>query len=757
MADEKTIVVIGDVTLDWLQEEIPRSQTGGERHNYELYPGFRWTPVWGGAALVERLLNAAINTSPSPGAQFKFDGVNARLSDKMITENAPEFLQSLAIVKEVVEEATEDQKGPIRVDSFRGFMEASVKPKDRKKLYPTEVSSLACIVVDDAANGCRDDKDFADNLMKLAADAPLIVVKLNRPLDHNDLTKKLADLNPKSERRIIIVVNADDLRDQGLDISRRLSWERSAIDLILAANTSPILRDLSKIGDVVARFGNDGCAVLERNNQPCLVFDPRRAEDTYNLDLGGTMPGATSAFTAYVTASLLQQPAIPLRLALPLALCASRRLLKRGFHTHETTRQPIDYPLHVFRETDKPKIENDFVTIDLPARDASPDLLKDWSILTANPPEPDHALSLAKDIVRDGHKDHLKQVPVAEFGKLLLIDRREIEGYRSIENLLREYIKSRHGKKPRPLSIGVFGPPGSGKSFGIKEIAGCIKETEIRILPFNLTQFDKPSDLIGALRTARDETLKGRFPLLIFDEFDCPFESDRWGWLKFFLAPMQDGEFNDNGRIHPIGNAIFVFAGGIAYTFEDFAKPKNASSQTDVESNSTPPAESNSKPSTETNSSAPVQSGSKSAEDSDFKKAKVPDFASRLKGYVNVAGINPPFIDHLDDPQLEGIEPDSVCMVRRAILLRSLLFDQEHRTRNMNPITKGKNRLDIDDAVLNALLRATRYRYGARSLESILIMSRLTDRDYFGVASLPSDEQLKIHVDGSFVKILKKR
>src|ERR1700683_1308053 len=113
MADEKTIVVIGDVTLDWLQEEIPRSQTGGERHNYQLFPGFRWTPVWGGAALVERLLDAAIKTSPSLGAQLKFDGVNARLSDKMITENAPEFLQSLAIVKEVVEEATEDQKGPI--------------------------------------------------------------------------------------------------------------------------------------------------------------------------------------------------------------------------------------------------------------------------------------------------------------------------------------------------------------------------------------------------------------------------------------------------------------------------------------------------------------------------------------------------------------------------------------------------------------------------------------------------------------------
>jgi hypothetical protein len=200
-----------------------------------------------------------------------------------------------------------------------------------------------------------------------------------------------------------------------------------------------------------------------------------------------------------------------------------------------------------------------------------------------------------------------------------------------------------------------------------------------------------------------------------------------------------------------------VFAGGIAHTFEDFSKSKNTNSQAELRSNSEPPVESDAKPSTETKSSVSAQSGSKSAEepDLDFKNAKGPDFASRLKGYVNVAGINPPSIDHLDDSEVEDIEPKPVCMVRRAILLRSLLFDQEHRTRNMNPLTKGKNRLDIDDAVLNALLQTTRYRYGARSLESILIMSRLTDRDYFGVASLPSDEQLKIHVDGSFVKILK--
>ncbi|MEA2947404.1 MAG: hypothetical protein QOI40_2734, partial [Alphaproteobacteria bacterium] len=40
-------------------------------------------------------------------------------------------------------------------------------------------------------------------------------------------------------------------------------------------------------------------------------------------------------------------------------------------------------------------------------------------------------------------------------------------------------------------------------------------------------------------------------------------------------------------------------------------------------------------------------------------------------------------------------------------------------------------------------------------LEAILGMSQLTDRDYFGVASLPSDAQLALHVDPSFGEAFK--
>jgi hypothetical protein len=351
--------------------------------------------------------------------------------------------------------------------------------------------------------------------------------------------------------------------------------------------------------------------------------------------------------------------------------------------------------------------------------------LKGWSILlsriaemqsTASGEETSE-LALAKRIVEEGIDKPLKNVPIAQFGKLILVDHREIEGYRSIENLLREYIDSRKGGKPKPLSIGIFGPPGSGKSFGIKEIAKEIRNPEIKPFTYNLTQLDKPRDLVNAFHAARDEALKGNLPMLIFDEFDCAFAGEPWGWLKSFLAPMQDGEFTDDGGIHPLGHAIFVFTGGIAHSFTEFGNPTSDRER--------------------------------------FVSAKGPDFVSRLKGFVDVQGINPAPIEDAGTYYAAKSQVDPVCMVRRAMLLRSLLEEQKHRTRHMNPVKDGVSYLEIDPAVLSALLMTARYRHGARSLESVLLMSRLTDRDHFGLASLPSNAQLEIHVDEGFSDLLK--
>ena len=69
------------------------------------------------------------------------------------------------------------------------------------------------------------------------------------------------------------------------------------------------------------------------------------------------------------------------------------------------------------------------------------------------------------------------------------VDRIEIESMRSVRNIISEYLAS--PGRPRPLNLAVFGPPGSGKSFAIKQMASVIAPERNRLgsLEFNLSQF----------------------------------------------------------------------------------------------------------------------------------------------------------------------------------------------------------------------------------------------------------------------------
>jgi len=47
-----------------------------------------------------------------------------------------------------------------------------------------------------------------------------------------------------------------------------------------------------------------------------------------------------------------------------------------------------------------------------------------------------------------GDNAALKNVPVGQFGKLKTVDRAEIESFRSIRNLMQEYIHSKNSSRP---------------------------------------------------------------------------------------------------------------------------------------------------------------------------------------------------------------------------------------------------------------------------------------------------------------------
>ncbi len=191
---------------------------------------------------------------------------------------------------------------------------------------------------------------------------------------------------------------------------------------------------------------------------------------------------------------------------------------------------------------------------------------------------------------------------------------------------------------------------------------------------------------------------------------------------------MQDGKFKaaESEGSYTVGRAIFVFAGGTADTFEKFEG--NVRKET---------------------------------------SAKGPDFISRLRGHLNILPINalskPPkkedvrdlaeavdrlaqainksstgIDENVEEHTQDKAKPIDNCrlLLRRAIILRSVL------EREASEIVDSKKNARIDD--------------GNRSMEAIVKMARL-EKGWLRVASLPSADQLGMHVDDElFLKLARR-
>lgn len=218
------------------------------------------------------------------------------------------------------------------------------------------------------------------------------------------------------------------------------------------------------------------------------------------------------------------------------------------------------------------------------------------------------------------------------------------------------------------------------------------------LLEFNLSQFAGPDELIGAFHQVRDEALRGLTPFVFWDEFD----SKEYMWLQYLLAPMQDGAFREGQISHPIGKCVFVFAGGTSFTMENFG-PTNSNSE----------------------------------EFRKFKLLKGPDFVSRLSGYLNVLGPNrrQKYDTRSGTWENENNPFDTCFPIRRALLIRAVLgFSKDAQ-------------MEIDRGLLNALLEVGQYKHGARSLETILMLSKGQRKEGLKRSYLPPKEQIYLHLD----------
>ena len=679
----KTIVIAGDTAVDCFLQPASLAPAGVEPHDARFSLS-RIAVLPGGAALLATFIDHAIANDATP-ARIAGRPRPGELGGGTISRGE---VQASAILNlHTVEEHPEEvgRRGPDRRKFYRvvaalGSVCAAERTGSAGTTDP-DPPHADIVVLDDFGRGFRDARANWPKALSSSGN-PLVVHKLGRPLSASALWSETAPYRASG----VVVVTADDLRSVvGVDINRGLSWERSAKDLLYHLQRCEELGGLRRCGNLIVVFGTDGALLYRGDTVPeaTMVYDPEHVEGGFAATIRGAMHGLTSAFVAALVARLAREGLTALEDAVKYGLASARSFLDTGFAIGSSGL--LEYPLEaIVASADRAGAFTSCIV--QPARDLADPDPGFWRILddrTRNT-----RVRLARDLVRRGRSDLLRGVPARRFGALQTIDRAEIESYGAIRELIGQFLQN--PKPERPLCLAVFGPPGSGKSFGVKQVMKSLRTDVLEARTFNISQFGGYADLVAALHRVRNVALEGHVPFVFLDEFDATSSDGPLGWLKYFLAPMQDGCFKDAGDIHPIGRAIFVFAGGTASTYEEFL-----------------------------------------SRSSRFENAKVADFCSRLRGFVNVMGPN---------RQHEG---DDAFVIRRAMMLRSMF----ERLPAANRLLDVRRVLRIDEGVLRALLHVTEYRHGTRSMESILEMSRLAGLDRFDLSALPPRAQLELHVD----------
>jgi hypothetical protein len=656
---------------------------------------------------------------------------------------------------------------------YLGFGETgfggSSQSKNSKEDF-VNFNSFPFILIDDASLGFRDsvaEQDFPGKT---------VILKMSKPLAKGKLFKALTspDDSENKPKDVITIVNLANLRDYDVKVSKGISWEQTALDLAFELVTNKEINPLLKSHHLIVTIGSAGALYVKNGSKPeraefQLIFDPENMEGEWEEKSGSSI-GLGAGFTAGFTREFIEgyfafcadnendtkeyKYFLKIDKMVRTGLNYIRTISKYGLITNKEEKEKKiiqAYPLEELSNSNTSNPSNYITTfIPSPYWNMNGKKIVDigylnnnrWNILEGNyfPKEyiknsilkntrllssfhgnhwklleevdfPEPYYELARDVVLKG-STAIQYAPKIQFGGFTSFDRNEIESLRNIRKLMLEYQSDQ--MLNRPLNIAIFGQPGAGKSFAVKQIAkNVLGKDGIEFLEFNISQFIKTDGLTGVFHEIRDVALEGKLPVVFWDEFD----SEELTWLKEFITPMQDGFFQEAGRSHPLGKCIFFFAGGTKPTYESF-NPEFYEKEDSTE---------------------------ESEDVKDFRKKKGPDFLSRINGYLNVLGPNRREIYNKVSKKWEEDKNDVCFPVRRALFLRGAMR------------LKDGQELNMDWGLMSAFLEISKFIRGSRSFERLLHQLQLNNPSKYVRSSLPSDEVIAMNVDyDEFMKLLYK-
>ncbi|OKL56795.1 hypothetical protein UA08_07776 [Talaromyces atroroseus] len=554
---------------------------------------------------------------------------------------------------------------------------------------PSDEKESRCMwVVQDAFAG----KSFNSNETQLAMDLleqnqpTLFVYHVSTPLCSGAIWKRFSEGKDRNQEAMIAVIDVASLRGEGLELSRGLSWERTCEEFIHQLGSIGNFVTLATCPHLIVLFGCDG-AIYHRGREaarPVLVFDPKGNEGDFVRRHLGPVPGLNEAFVAGFAASLAKNGQSSMLESIKRGLGAMRRLGRQGLVAFSNAHELIG-------ELTRDDESREFIQFNVPSDDIARGCDDQWSIL-------EHAVGdvsqLAQETVRQGNNHIAMRIPHAQFSKLALCDRREIESFRSLTQGVMHYLATPSIRTP--YGVAVCGSVGAGKTFAMQQVIYSIVRTKpVHFLFCDFADMTDTDYLNVLLQSVRDCSIQGVIAAVHFHNTELLFNSSLAKSLYILLRLIREGTFIDNGSLRPVGQSIFFFEDDAWETLSDLQNPK---------------------------------------------KDGLKSFVASLRTSVTLLGPN-----QIDNKR----GPDTLFPLRRAIILRSLLEGQI-------PGMTSTSRIDIDDRLLSGLLLVPKFTRAVQSMKAILDMSQVNLEHGFKPADLPPISLLSLHMEhDDFLRCMK--
>lgn len=433
----KKVIVAGDICIDYLyhtySENSPR-ENDDRVSNWQNAMNTRSHVLPGGVLLLNDFVRSAIG----------METVSYRLTNLKNIPSA-KVIQSFARVSGFDKEHPNDE--PIRITEYLGYTGPVTGPEQYVPLNG-DASKPDLLIIDDSGNGFRDREEEWGPLLKGIDSNTRIIYKMFWPLFIGPLYKEVMS---NYSSRVVLVIRVDALREEGLNVCKRLSWERSVLDFINKIHRTGYLRSKFDCPDIIIRFGHEGALHyyddIDKGDSPNKKADfyyiPNMCEGELVEKTNGGMQGVTCPFVANIAKALLEGDrgaSESIGVAISKAIDSSCKLVTSGYKKKD---QSLIYPISgVLKQDSESKVRK----ISLPVSVFEEENADKWSILyECTQMEPD--LAVAIKYVTEGKSEYLEKFAIQAHHHYLINQKQKDDPKPSYHSSMQVWEKLSEDKK----------------------------------------------------------------------------------------------------------------------------------------------------------------------------------------------------------------------------------------------------------------------------------------------------------------------